>query len=172
MVRGLVKTYLTKLDPENLLELTNQSIVSYQCGNIRCVSCKIKNCPHNLEWRGALWIQSYYFFSSYFCGYSSVIQYILWVVFLIRTLCVRFLNNLKLLVLVFYNSLFFIFLRSDFSDNLTLCFSLMFFCISYYSYFFRSIFFSNKFDWKYLIWMTVLFVGECLKPLFCSQESV
>jgi len=36
-LRGLVKTYLTKLDPENQLELTNQSMVCYQCGNIRRV---------------------------------------------------------------------------------------------------------------------------------------
>ena len=58
-LRGLVKTYLTKLDPENQLELTNQSMVMslhvihvihvkhshtchhvqvcYQCGNIRRV---------------------------------------------------------------------------------------------------------------------------------------
>jgi len=36
-LRGLVKTYLTKLDPENMLELSSQSMVCYQCGNIRRV---------------------------------------------------------------------------------------------------------------------------------------
>ena len=34
-LRGLVKTYLDSLDPEHSLELTSQSMVCYQCGNIR-----------------------------------------------------------------------------------------------------------------------------------------
>ena len=34
-LRGLVKTYLDCLDPEHSLELTSQSMVCYQCGNIR-----------------------------------------------------------------------------------------------------------------------------------------
>jgi len=36
-LRGLVKTYLNRLDPDNSLELSNQSMVCYQCGNIRRV---------------------------------------------------------------------------------------------------------------------------------------
>ena len=32
-----MKTYLTALDPDNSLELSNQSMVCYQCGNIRRV---------------------------------------------------------------------------------------------------------------------------------------
>jgi len=36
-LRGLVKTYLASLDPDNSLELSNQSMVCYQCGNIRRV---------------------------------------------------------------------------------------------------------------------------------------
>ena len=36
-LRGLVKTYLAALDPDNSLELSNQSMVCYQCGNIRRV---------------------------------------------------------------------------------------------------------------------------------------
>ena len=34
-LRGLVKTYLDSLDPEHSLELNSQSMVCYQCGNIR-----------------------------------------------------------------------------------------------------------------------------------------
>ena len=34
-LRGLVHTYLAMLDPDNSLELSNQSMVCYQCGNIR-----------------------------------------------------------------------------------------------------------------------------------------
>ena len=34
-LRGLVRTYLAMLDPDNSLELSNQSMVCYQCGNIR-----------------------------------------------------------------------------------------------------------------------------------------
>ena len=34
-LRGLVRTYLSMLDPDNSLELNNQSMVCYQCGNIR-----------------------------------------------------------------------------------------------------------------------------------------
>ena len=36
-LRGLVKTYLACLDPEHSLELSSQSMVCYQCGNIRRV---------------------------------------------------------------------------------------------------------------------------------------
>ena len=36
-LRGLVKTYLACLDPDNSLELSQQSMVCYQCGNIRRV---------------------------------------------------------------------------------------------------------------------------------------
>ena len=36
-LRGLVKTYLACLDPEESLELSSQSMVCYQCGNIRRV---------------------------------------------------------------------------------------------------------------------------------------
>ena len=38
-LRGLVKTYLDSLDPEHSLELNSQSMVCYQCGNIRWELC-------------------------------------------------------------------------------------------------------------------------------------
>ena len=34
-LRGLLRTYLSILDPDNSLELSSQSMVCYQCGNIR-----------------------------------------------------------------------------------------------------------------------------------------
>ena len=40
-LRGLVRTYLSMLDPDNSLELNNQSMVCYQCGNIRWIDQKL-----------------------------------------------------------------------------------------------------------------------------------